>query len=383
MNWAAEIDVDTLNNTIQNYLNSYTGDITDLPEISGIDTDNPYGGTVDGISNWRGGDLSDIDPDEIEAVDIPSVPTLSAANSGFITIYNPTAGQLRQLANYLWSSAFDIETWQKLFADPMEGVIGLSMVPVQPQSAGTIPVMIGNAPTNVSMSQVLNQFVQVDCGSVSIDAYVHCFLDYDYTKVSIYLPYVGIRELDASDVMDESLHVVYNVDVVTGGCAAIISVGSKGVLYQFNGNCSTNIPITANNFSGAIQNAVSAVSSLGVTAAGAVTGAAPIAAMGVAGLMGSAANTVMNSKPSIQKSGNMGGSAGLLSVQKPYVIIQRPRLSVPEGINNFVGNTSNITATLASCKGFTQVEYIHLEGLPATSEELTEIENLLKGGVII
>lgn len=371
--------------TVFNNLNDFISNNPDkMPILEGIDTDNPYAGTKDGFSMIGGGDINDIDPDEVEKTALPSLPSLSACNTGFITVYNPTVSELKALSTYLWNSnLFDVSTWQKLFADPMEGVIGLTMVPVTPTTSGSIPVMIGNAPTDVSMSIVSNQFVEVDCGSVSIDKYVNCFLDYIDTKINIYLPYIGMRELSAQDVMGDSIHVVYHVDVITGACACMIETSNKGVLYSFNGNCACDIPLNANNFSGAIQNAISAVISAAGVVGGAMSGAAPVTMASAAGLINSASNTAINTKPHVQKSGNMGGSSGLLSVQKPYVIIERPRVSVPESINKFVGNTSNITMKLKACHGFTMVEYIHLHDVYATSEEIIEIENLLKGGVII
>ncbi len=379
----AGVSSDIIKQNIDYYLANYDGDPEDMPSVTERDPDNPYGNTDDGTSGPGGGD-GDGDLGESDPVDVPTLPVISACNSGFITIYNPSITQLKQLSQYLWSTSFDVEQLQKLFADPMEGVIGLSIVPVQPSLAGAIPVMIGNATTPVSMQMCASQFATKDCGTVTIEPFVKSFLDYDpYTKVSIYLPYVGLHHLSADDVMGEPLHVIYHVDIVTGGLSAMIKVGKKGVLYQFNGNCATNVPITATNFSGAIQNAISTIVSAGTMAAGVASGAAPLTAMGAMGLVNSAANTACNSKLHVQRSGNMGGSAGLLSVQKPYVIIQRPRLSVPNQINTFVGNTSNMTVSLGGCSGFTMVEYIHLHGISATSEELNEIESKLKQGVIL
>jgi hypothetical protein len=66
----------------------------------------------------------------------------------------------------------------------------------------------------------------------------------------------------------------------------------------------------------------------------------------------------------------------------PYVIIERPNMSVPNKVQNFVGQTSNITMYLGDCSGFTMCEYIHLDNLNATSEEIVEIESMLRSGVI-
>lgn len=348
--------------------------------INEQDTQNPY--SYDGVSGMGGGD-GKYNLDSDGTTDVPDLPNISAADLGFVTIYNPTRSQLKSLADFMWSNAFDLNTYKKLFADPMESIIGLAIVPVAPDVGGSKNVMFGSIDSGVNMNYVTSQYKKVDCGSVDIDKYVGSFLDYDYTKISIYLPYIGFRPLDTDDVMGRTISVEYNVDVLTGACAAFISVSGRGVLYSFNGSCITNVPLTANNFSGAIQNAVSAIISGAGAIAGAASGAAPLTAMGVSGLLNSAANTALNSKPDIQRSGNLGGSAGILSVQKPFVVIQRPDVSVPSNMAGFIGQCSNITMNLSDCKGFTMVEYIHLHDVPATADELKEIEALLKEGVIL
>lgn len=345
------------------------------------DEDNPYG--EEGTSYIGGGDGAYGDPDATDGAEIPDLPTISAADLGFITMYNPTAAQLKSLSDFMWSGAFDLITYKKLFSDPMQSIIGLAIVPVQPSVAGSKNVMFGTIDSGISMNYLSTNYVQLDCGSVSIDKYVGCFMDNDpYTKISIYLPFIGIRQISADDCMGRSLHVVYNIDVLTGACACFIEVSGKGVLYSYNGSCITNVPLTAVNFSGAIQNAVSAIGSALGVAAGMATGAAPVTAMSIAGLATSAANTAVNSKPTVQRSGNLGGSAGIMSIMTPYVIIERPRMSVPNQVEKFVGQTSNITMYLGDCRGFTMCEYVHLDNLNATSEEIVEIESMLRSGVI-
>ena len=345
------------------------------------DEDNPYG--EEGTSHIGGGDGAYGDPDATDGAEIPDLPSISAADLGFITMYNPTAAQLKSLSDFMWSGAFDLVTYKKLFSDPMQSIIGLAIVPVQPSVAGNKNVMFGTIDSGISMNYLSTNYVQLDCGSVSIDKYVGCFMDNDpYTKISIYLPFIGIRQLSADDCIGRSLHVVYNIDVLTGACACFVEVSGRGVLYSYNGSCITNVPLTAVNFSGAIQNAVSAIGSAIGIAAGMATGAAPVTAMSIAGLATSAANTAVNSKPTVQRSGNLGGSAGILSILTPYVIIERPRMSVPNQVEKFVGQTSNITMYLGDCKGFTMCEYVHLDNLNATSEEIVEIESMLRSGVI-
>lgn len=377
ISWGSTVPVTTVSANIAAY-------ITNHPEVtvSTDDTENPFGLET---STTGGGD-GDNDPsaiDQTDNVDIPDLPNISIANNGFITIYNPTAGQLNALSQFLWSSAFDIDSFKKLFADPMQCIIGLGIVPVSPTLGGTGTVHFGDIDTHVAMPYLSTQFVQKSMGSVSIEKYVGCFMDYQpYTQIEIYLPYIGTRPLNPDDIMGDTITLTYNIDVLTGGCCAIISSSSKGVLYQFNGSCIANVPVTSINYSSAIQNAVSAIGSIATVGIGAATGAAPIAAMGVAGLAANAANAAVNSKPTVQRSGQMGGSAGLMSVQTPYLIITRPNMSVPNNLNKFTGNTANITMNLNQASGFTMIDQIHLDNIPCTDDEKDELMSILQKGVI-
>ena len=372
----------TLVANFQKYLEDHPDADIEFTVYDPEDNDDPY--IVDDPSGIGGGDGSRDDPDEIEKAEIPPLPSISAVDTGLITMYGATLPQLQALGSYLWSDLWDIETnFKKLFSDPMNCLIGLSIVPVRPSMGAGTNVKFGNITTNIALNKLTSQYVEVDCGSLSINEYIGSFLDYSpYVNISIYLPYIGYRELSPDDVMKDTIHVVYHVDVLTGGCCAMIETAKKGLLYSYNGSCCCNVPITAINYSGAIQNAVSAIGSGVTTAVGIATGAAPIAAVGAASMLSNAANTAMNSKPSIQRSGNMGGSAGLMSYQKPLLVITRPRMSVPAKLNKFTGLTSNITMNLSTCKGFTQIEMVHLDSVPCTADERRELLTLLKQGVI-
>ena len=265
----------------------------------------------------------------------------------------------------------------------MECIIGLGIIPVQPSLGGSKSVHFGSVDTGISMSYLSSQWVEVSCGGVDIKKYIGSFMDYaPYVKCSLYLPYIGFHELSADDVMGDSISVTYHVDCLTGGLTAFVYVGGKGIMYQYSGSCIANVPVSAANWSGAIQNAVSAAISGGMTLVGAATGAAPLTMAGMSGLATSAANTALNSKPEIQRSGSMGGSSGLMGYQKPYIVIQRPRPSVPSDLASMTGYNLNMTMNLGKVKGFTMVDTVHLEGISCTEKEKAELESILKKGVI-
>ena len=51
--------------------------------------------------------------------------------------------------------------------------------------------------------------------------------------------------------------------------------------------------------------------------------------------------------------------------------------------NKIRGYACGKTFKLGNLKGYTEVESIHLKEIPATSDELQEILNLLKSGVVL
>lgn len=345
----------------------------------------PGGTTGDDETDPEGGD-GDFENAEV-TVDPPALPSLSAVTSGFIAAYMPTFAQLQSLGDYLWSDLFSLDTFKKLFNDPMQAILGLSLVPVTPPTAGGT-VVIGNVSTGITMPRVLQQFVTVDCGSVTLPEYWGGYLDYSpYTKVEIYLPYIGVRPLDTDEVMGRTLHVVYHVDVLSGACVCFIQCDNT-IRYHYVGQCGASIPITANDWTRVVNGAVSIATALGVgvatLGAGAAAGGVTAASMAGAGaLVGGVASQVLASKPRVEHSGSLAGMGGLLGIQFPYIMIQRPRQAVPTQQNAFTGYPSFIKRTLSTVTGYTQVTGVHLTGLSCTDEEKKEIQAYLETGVIL
>lgn len=334
-------------------------------------TDDPFG---DGGITEPGGGEGDFNGTSTP-ISIPALPTLSAVDAGFITLFNPSLAEMNNLASYMWSDLFDVNGWKKVFADPMNAILGLSIVPVNVPSSGTKPVKVGNISTGVNMTVASSQYVEVDCGTLNINEYWGAYLDYDpYTKAEIYLPYIGIHPISTDDIMNKPLRVVYHIDILSGACCAYLQCGGT-VLYSFIGQCASSIPITGDNWTNVINGAISIAGAIGsMVATGGAT--APMSA-------GTIASTAVNTmKSNIEKSGSMSGTGGLLGVQTPYMILTRPRQALPFNQNSFMGYPSFINESLSGLSGYTEVESIHLENVPATEQELTEIETLLKSGVI-
>lgn len=380
--------------------------------------------------------------DESDNIPDSSLPTISAANTGFTRIYNPTLSQVQALARYLWTDESVIETiWnhiKQFFENPMEAIIGFNLVPVPVPDAGTENFALMYIDTGVSMTVAANQFVDVDCGTVELKRYYGSALDQSpYTKVSCFLPYIGTVNLNTDEVMGTTLQVKYRVDIVSGSCVAKIFVDGN-CLYQYSGHCAITIPISSADFS----SYVSAAISVGKLAAAAITaGAGAAMATGVADVSQqtnqvvtttqvtnttrnpdtgrqittgttttvqtrespadqsstqasfsglapqNVANTVgaiMSSKPHIEHSGSFSGNSGYLGVRRPFLIIERPNMCMPANYQALNGFPSMITMELSTCKGFTRVQQVQLTGMGrATNPEQAEVMELLKSGVIL
>ena len=356
-----------------------------------------------------------------DAVGLPTLPDISMADVGLVRIYNPTKAQLNSLAQYLWTDTTFVDTlinhFKQIFESPMNAIIALNLLPCPVPNSGAQELKVMYIPTGVQMNVATNQFVDVDCGKVTIETVYGSALDYaPYTKASIFLPYVGQVSLNVDEIMGKVLRVHYRVDIVTGGCVALIDVDGT-VMYQFSGHCAISMPLSGADFSnliGALIQSAKAAATIAGGGAAAIAGAAEgatrysgsrkstpslsaemgqkIAAMDsdvmdFAGLtaknIGNTVGAVMGAKPDISRTGTFSGNTGYLGVRRPYVILERPRLCNPQEYGRFNGYPSMQTVQLNNARGFTQVQQIQLTGISATGPELDELQTLLKQGVIL
>ena len=372
---------------------------------------------------------------ESDPVPVPSLPTISAVDTGFTRLFNPSLSQLNSLASYMWTDATFWDTLKNKFIqmveDPMKYIISLNLVPVAVPNGAAIPVKLLFITTPVSMPPVTNQFVRVDCGTYTVKRNYGSALDFaPNTKVSIYLPYIGTVPLDVDEIMPSppndstTLGVEYTVDVFSGTCVAMVTVNGD-VKYQFSGHCAIGIPFSAADFSvyqGALIQAAKTVLGAGAIGAGLDTfGSALLGApvqktsetvetvtrfnpetnrklspwedkkssvtkaqFGslVANNITSTVSQVAASKPSIERSAGFSGNSGYLAVRRPYLLFESPRLVNPQEYGNYNGYPSMMYLPFEHLSGFTQVQQIQLTGFSGTNPEIDELLGLLKSGVI-
>lgn len=327
-----------------------------------------------------------------DSVPIPPLPSTGIYSTGIVGLFKPSVSQMQLLSDFMWTdfggtgtTTEDIlkevvQALKRSISNPLDYVIGLNIIPSQGLSVGQDKeVRFGFVGSGVNMPVLTSQYFTVDCGSLSFDALCkNTFLDYaPYSKFSIYLPYVGIKEVDANDFVGHTIGVYYHGDVVTGGITAYITKDGN-VFYQYSGCCALTVPLSADSWGTTISGAVQIATSLVTSIPG---GSAGVADSAISGAANVAANPSLLS-PQVAHSGAVSGGAGLLGVQKPFVIREAVRFHDTAGFNTLTGYPSYYYKKLSDVSGYTVVLDVHLKGVPATNEEITEIEDLLKEGAI-
>lgn len=321
-------------------------------------------------------DTDTINPPDTGSGDTPSVITPTGSASALFSVYNPTQAQVNSFGAWLWSNDF-VEQLKKIFNDPMESIISLHKVFATPSTGTAQNIYVGYLNSNVSSATVAEQYTDVDCGTITLSEYFGNVYDYADTKVDLYLPFVGIVNLNVSDVMRSTMHIVYHVDVLTGACLVDVEVtrdASGGVLYQYSGDCAVHYPISAGSYMGIVTGILSIAGGIAGTIA---TGGAAAPALIGAGAAASRLHT------DVSRSGGFSGNSGAMGAKKPYLIISRPQTALPESYLEIEGMGSNKTVMLNTCAGYTRIKEVYLQGIgDATEGELNELETLLKAGVV-
>ena len=351
--------------------------------------EDPYSTSTDSQPDGGHGDF-DYSGDPILP---PDLPTISAVDTGFVTLFEPSLTQLKDLASYMWSGLFDVATFKKIFADPMDCIISLSIIPVNAPTGAPAEIKVGNIGTGINASTLSQQFVKVKFNTLNIGLRTNSFANYSpYTKCQLFLPYVGCQTLNIDDIAGADIDIEYHIDLFSGSCTAYVTCGKrnsdgsrlKATMYQFTGNVVANIPFTATNFQSFIS------SMLGTLTA---AGAAVATGGGAAGILGSSINTAMSMKPDVERSGNLAATSGFLGIQKPYLILTYPNLCIPENRDKTVGTPSFIglgmlsgygNRKLSDFHGLTIMHRVNVKNIPCTEAEKEMIAAQLTGeGVIM
>lgn len=383
----------------------WEGILNNLPGPSGP---NIGGGSIGGGSSSTGGGTGSFD-DASNNISQPSTPSGISGTSGLFSMYAIGTATLDKIGNWLVESWTD-EKKSDTINSKMQSIISFKQIcaPGLPNIGNTVQIKaFGDVITGAFGDVITSQYRTFNMGSYTFNEYFGSFLDYaPHTKISLYLPFVGIVSIDTNTVMGGKVTLTCGVDWISGNITYNLSLEKdsvKSVLNSWTGNSSCDIPISQLDYSSKIAAEKAANISLltmaGTTvAAGVALGLAPFTGgMSVAGgmaLAGAVGGAAVNAAKQVsnynmtegQAASSLGGggSAGFMNVKVPYFIIDRPISSLPINYAHTNGYMSNINSLIGDQLGYTEIAECNLSNFSkATEKEVNEIMSLLKTGVIL
>lgn len=365
------------------------------PEID--EKDDEYGNYS--TSGGYGGGSFD---DSSDAFGLPSLPSLGVSEVGFVNVYNPTKNEMLGFADELFPDYEKPTHSQKEGLDGVvenlanvtnvigfltdsyinkgliDFVIDCHIVPVTPSTTSSTGLKVGFKTFEYNPKKVVRDYVEFDCGSLSIPEYYQNFLDYMGTRAKLYCPFIGFVDVKPEWFQSGVLQLIYHFNVIDGSCIAfLIGTSSKSnlkntVVATFGGNCCVHMPITGLNYSSMIT---------GIVAGGAsIVGSAATKDLGG---MAKGVTEILSAKPSLEQSNSYNAGMSYMCYRRPYLLIERPVASFSKNYPRERGLPLNVTKKLSTVSGFTTCEAPVLDGLRALDEEKEMIRAALAEGIIL
>lgn len=328
---------------------------------------------------------------------LPNIPT--ASSTGFMKLYAPTDAEITALRTELTQDTV-LNNLKKYFGNnPLDFIIGLQVVPgTFTLSANKYRINYGSYSSNVPMNAITDEMCVLDYGTLDLKEIYASWEDYNpHTKMSIYLPYLGIKDLDPDRVNGTELRLKYYIDATTGSILARLTSkrrdsGNEGAEYlvnQWAGQAAYTIPVTNVQHDAAVNAVISIVSAaVSVGAAVATSGASMAAQAATAAAVGSSIGNAALSgahagKTDITMQGSVSGSLAFFTGREAYITIEYPREGRPDSYDHIIGMPSNIRTDLKHQPLNSYIEFVNVDvsGIDAPVDEKQAIIEALRGGI--
>lgn len=367
-------------------------------------------GTISGVGTFD---------DTSDTIGMDAKPNVGVSTMGFVNVYKITQGQLITLGEKLFPHFLPAE----ILADPAQlttpevltmmlktmygtlispvgtsvyladnlGVLDILMngklidyvidchaIPTSISDATVEGLKVGYRQFNdIQVAKASEDYVDVDCGSLSIGEYFASFLDFANVSCDLFLPFVGFVPIDSEYWNGGTLSVKYRFNIVDGSFQArVFATSSKSKLTdtligQYGGVACIHYPITGLQYSNVI--------------AGLVNGSASTFSHGSSGDIGGAVASLANMamlRPDNPMSNGYNASSSFLSHRKPYLVIKRPTPQFSSLYPKEKGVPLNVARPLSQVKGFTIIDNPVLN-IACSDNEYNEIVSLMKSGIIL
>lgn len=276
----------------------------------------------------------------------------------------------------------------------------------EPVHFGTGAVLLeSDSQTAVQLSTANSQITSYIIGGFNLSEskyhWRNNFLDYaPYTKISIYLPYVGTVELDSATIASNgpissaTITIQICLDITTGCLTYYVKNGSDVVLAQKTTKIAIDLPLSGND--SVQQSAAILRAQFNTTKQVLGSALAPVAAIGQGNPVGALQsignlyssvgsayleNSLAKKQVPVEIQSQGGVASNIFRVQTPYLTIHRQKYSNPSNYGHTVGFLAEETYTIKNIDGFTTCRNVDVSRISkAIEKEKAQIKKILESG---
>lgn len=312
--------------------------------------------------------------------------------SGFMDYYVMDNGEMTALSEVFYDNTVLLDELKQYFTEPMSAIVSCKAGTIKPFTTGSVEIYLGNYATGIDSAYLGSSW---NHSEVTLDVPFQ-YTDFrrlpPFTQLSIFLPYVGMVPISASELLGSEpanvempptqLIVGMTFDFVTGEVVYTLERVDRERIGLYVGQFLYDVPVsqiqqnTGAILGGVLEMTTSALS-MGVSGSASGSGVAGVAS-GFANAMGGA----LSRTPSM--TGGTGGSAmsyyGYKNIEL-YCYSYRTRNDFTN-MREIAGCANMQVTPLAALTGYCQTNGASVAGTMTDVERL-QINQMLDGGVYI
>ncbi len=321
----------------------------------------------------------------------PNISALSSAG-----VYALDLPNTKSFLKWLMSDDF-VQNISNLFNDKLSAVGDLKLFPFDialhdsAHAVASDTLTVGNVTGAVSNHRIIDGYnTWISGGEYKYTAYYGDANDFEHCSYSLYIPYAGIVELDAGDVVNKTLRLSYAVDILTGAATAVV-YSDDVIVKMVNANMGVSIPITSTNNNQRQLNSTLAQLGIGNSIlnggiSSALSGSPMPLFNSVINGAFSGINSMMTNPLKTQHSGTFGVGSGLSLSQSAFLIITRQVIAIPTDYKSVMGAPATYRGKISEFvgSGFVSVSVSKIDiSNNATQSERDQILSALSRGIYI
>mgnify|MGYP006874622276 CR=1 FL=1 len=344
-------------------------------------------------------------------VGIPTKPQFGFTSAGFLNHYRISALGLSMLGEALFPEpqgpsadvlgAIDRLTANMWNSKIIDYIIDCRIIPVTAPATNQVNITCGgkvlvHPGTGAAYSAYLvdEDFVDVDCGTITTGLTEGNFIDFSVTRAKIFVPFYGYVDLAPEYWHGAKIGLYYRFNLMDGSFMAWLTsapfraelenASDMEIIGQYAGNACIHLPINSQSYSQIIGGMITTGAAIvGAAAGGAIGGAAgkTIAAGAVQTAISGAAN-IANGRPQLISNNSYNGSAALMSNRTPYLLIEFGEAQFSTKYTDECGLPLVVNKLIGDCSGMTVCDNAIIN-FACTDAEAKEILAALREGVIV